>query len=147
MSITRRTFLLGSAAAAATGAVSASAIARAAMQTRANRISAVSSPGDVIGKVSVGYQGWFAASGDSAPINGWWHWAHDWGRAPDPDNNAIKSWPDMREYARQLGAFPNGRVGPAVFELRPGHGQCPLPLDAGARHRHRGSATLQSSFG
>ncbi|MGH8083506.1 MAG: twin-arginine translocation signal domain-containing protein, partial [Lysobacter sp.] len=32
MSITRRTFLLGSAAAAATGAVSASAIARAATQ-------------------------------------------------------------------------------------------------------------------
>ncbi|QWF17740.1 hypothetical protein [Lysobacter capsici] len=99
MSITRRTFLLGSAAAAATGAVGASAIARAALHARATGIAAVSGPGDVVGKVTVGYQGWFAAPGDGAPINGWWHWAHDWGRAPNPDNNAIKSWPDMREYA------------------------------------------------
>lgn len=101
MSISRRTFLLGSAAAAATGAVGNSAIARAATQAlSASGISAVSGPGDVVGKVTVGYQGWFAAPGDGAPINGWWHWAHDWGRAPDPNNNAIKSWPDMREYTR-----------------------------------------------
>ncbi|UOF15599.1 hypothetical protein IEQ11_02725 [Lysobacter capsici] len=101
MSITRRTFLLGSAAAAATGAVNASALARAATQTHGvHRISAASGPGDVVGKVSVGYQGWYAAPGDGAPINGWWHWSKDWGRPPDPTYNAIKSWPDMREYAR-----------------------------------------------
>ncbi|MEH6419425.1 DUF7910 domain-containing protein [Pseudomonas sp. CGJS7] len=93
MSITRRTFLLGSAA----GAVAAAPLARALNRAR---IQAASGPGDVVGKVTVGYQGWFAAPGDSAPINGWWHWAHDWGRAPDPNNNATKSWPDMREYAR-----------------------------------------------
>jgi hypothetical protein len=59
-----------------------------------------SGPGDVVGKVTVGYQGWFACKGDNAPINGWWHYSLDWGTAPSPSNQGIKSWPDMRDYAK-----------------------------------------------
>jgi hypothetical protein len=62
--------------------------------------NAASSPGDVVGKVTVGYQGWFACKGDGAPINGWWHYTLDWGNAPSPTNQGIKSWPDMRDYAK-----------------------------------------------
>lgn len=60
---------------------------------------ALASPvGDVVGKITVGYQGWFAASGDGSPINAWWHWANNWGQAPSPSNLGIKSWPDVRDY-------------------------------------------------
>ncbi len=31
--------------------------------------------GDVVGKITVGYQGWFACKGDGSSINAWWHWA------------------------------------------------------------------------
>jgi len=55
-------------------------------------------PGDVVGKVTVGYQGWFAANGDGSPINAWWHWATDWSQAPSPTNNGIRAWPDIRDY-------------------------------------------------
>src|SRR5882757_10468726 len=61
---------------------------------------AASPVGDVVGKITVGYQGWFACTGDGAPINGWWHWSQDWSQAPSPSNNAIKAWPDMREYSK-----------------------------------------------
>jgi hypothetical protein len=57
-----------------------------------------SPPGDVVGKVIVGYQGWFAAIGDGSPINRYWHWSNTWEQKPSPTNNAIKSWPDMRDY-------------------------------------------------
>jgi len=57
-----------------------------------------STPGDVVGKVTVGYQGWFAATGDGSPINQWWHWTQNWSQTPSSTNNGIKSWPDMREY-------------------------------------------------
>jgi len=70
--------------------------------------AAASPPGDVVGKITVGYQGWFACIGDGAPINGWWHWAQNWSQPPSPGNNAIVSWPDMRDYARGYPtAFPN----------------------------------------
>jgi chitodextrinase len=64
------------------------------------RASAASPPGDVVGKITVGYQGWFAAPGDGAPINGWWHWSQNWGQPPSPSNTNIVAWPDMREYTR-----------------------------------------------
>ncbi|MCF3108107.1 hypothetical protein LL912_04900 [Niabella sp. CC-SYL272] len=51
--------------------------------------------------MTVGYQGWFACIGDGAPINGWWHWADDWSRAPFKDNTAIVSWPDMKDYTKK----------------------------------------------
>jgi hypothetical protein len=59
---------------------------------------AASPVGDVVGKVSVGYQGWFACRGDAAPINSWWHWSQNGGQPPSPSNTTIVSWPDMREF-------------------------------------------------
>lgn len=68
--------------------------------TRADRSAAllVSPVGDVVGKVTVGYQGWFAAPGDGSPINVWWHWAQNWGQPPSTSNPGLKAWPDVREY-------------------------------------------------
>ncbi|MDB5120125.1 MAG: hypothetical protein JWN56_1343 [Sphingobacteriales bacterium] len=54
--------------------------------------------GDVVGKITVGYQGWFAAKGDGSPIDAWWHYTQDWSKVPSPTNSGIKSWPDVREY-------------------------------------------------
>ncbi|HSZ25071.1 MAG TPA: glycoside hydrolase family 71/99-like protein, partial [Cytophagaceae bacterium] len=72
---------------------------------------AQSPPGDVVGKVTVGYQGWFAIPGDGSPYNGWWHWTTD-GKIPSltgsPDNSGIKAWPDMREFSTSFPtALPN----------------------------------------
>jgi len=64
-------------------------------------INPVVSGGDVVGKITVGYQGWFACIGDAAPIHAWWHWSQNWGQAPSPSNNNIKAWPDMREFTAQ----------------------------------------------
>jgi len=68
---------------------------------------AASPPGDVVGKVSVGYQGWFACTSDGSPINIWWHWSPN-AQTPSSTNIGIYSWPDMRQYASgfQTG-FPN----------------------------------------
>jgi hypothetical protein len=70
--------------------------------------AAASPPGDVVGKITVGYQGWFAAQGDGSPINAWWHWALNWGQAPSNSNKGLKAWPDVREYTTtyQTG-YPN----------------------------------------
>jgi hypothetical protein len=88
MKLSRRSFL-GAAAAAVAGSAVASWPSSA---------SAASPAGDVVGKISVGYQGWFACIGDGAPIDGWWHWSQNWSQPPSPSNNAIKAWPDMTEY-------------------------------------------------
>lgn len=61
--------------------------------------------GDVVGKVTVGYQGWFACVGDGSPINGWWHWTQEWSQPPSPTNNGISSWPDMKDYTNK---YPTG---------------------------------------
>ncbi|MFF4595799.1 glycoside hydrolase family 71/99-like protein [Amycolatopsis sp. NPDC001319] len=86
MGVSRRTFFSLAAAAAAWPSVAG--------------VAAASPPGDVVGKITVGYQGWFACAGDGAPINGWWHWSQNWGQAPSPSNTGIKSWPDVRDYQR-----------------------------------------------
>jgi hypothetical protein len=105
VTLSRRTFL-GTAAAGV-----------AASSLPLSHVIAASPVGDVVGKITVGYQGWFACTGDSAPINGWWHWAQDWSRTPSPTNLAINSWPDMREYASgyttAFGRLGNG--GPATL--------------------------------
>ncbi|HEY0257162.1 MAG TPA: hypothetical protein VGC39_06955, partial [Candidatus Methylacidiphilales bacterium] len=59
-----------------------------------------SSPGDVVGKVTVGYQGWFACHGDGSPINSWWHWSPNQSQPTSPGNVGINCWPDMRAYKK-----------------------------------------------
>jgi hypothetical protein len=41
--------------------------------------------GDVVGKITVGYQGWFGAVGDGSPYNSWTH-------------QNLECWPDVRQY-------------------------------------------------
>jgi len=62
--------------------------------------TAASPVGDVVGKITVGYQGWFAVPGDGTPINIWWHWSPN-GQQPNNSNNSIHAWPDMREFVNQ----------------------------------------------
>ena len=63
-------------------------------------VQAASPPGDVVGKVTVGYQGWFACTGDGAPIGTWWHYSGG-NQPPTPItlSNSIHCWPDMRQFA------------------------------------------------
>ncbi|MFD4525803.1 xylosidase [Streptomyces sp. NPDC058470] len=109
MGVSRRTFLATAVGGSAAAGLSVLGLAPAA--------SAASPPGDVVGKVTVGYQGWFACIGDGAPINAWWHWAPNSGQAPSPSNNGIKCWPDVREYTRtyQTGFAALGNGGPATL--------------------------------
>ncbi|MFJ4783801.1 xylosidase [Streptomyces sp. NPDC088794] len=95
MAITRRQALALAAGTVST-AVLPTAVARATTRTAPQ--TDASPVGDVVGKVTVGYQGWFACTGDSAPINGWWHWSPDMSKAPAPGANSAKSWPDVRDY-------------------------------------------------
>ncbi|MER6540245.1 discoidin domain-containing protein [Streptomyces sp900105755] len=107
MGVTRRVFLRAAVAAGAVGTVGATGT------DLAPAASAASAPGDVVGKITVGYQGWFACAGDGAPINDWWHWSQDWGRPPSPTNTNIKCWPDTRDYTStyqtSYAALGNGR--------------------------------------
>lgn len=69
----------------------------AAVDTNINKVWP-SPKGDVVGKITVGYQGWFACKGDGSPIDAWWHWSKDWGQAPTQTLSGIVSWPDVRDY-------------------------------------------------
>jgi hypothetical protein len=91
MGLSRRAFLASALAAAASTGYLPTASA-----------SPLASPvGDVVGKITVGYQGWYACIGDGAPINTWWHWSQNGGQTPSPtNNNNIKAWPDMREFTK-----------------------------------------------
>jgi hypothetical protein len=102
MTISRRSLLATALGVPAAGAV------LGGTKVAALAAPAASPPGDVVGKITVGYQGWFACTGDGAPINGWWHWSQNWSQPPSPSNSAIKSWPDVREYSRTYAtAFAN----------------------------------------
>src|ERR1700749_3242238 len=79
---TRRGFLRAAVPATAGGA------AGSTEPVLAQTASAASPPGDVVGKITVGYQGWFACIGDGAPTNAWWQWAQNWGQIPSPSNNS-----------------------------------------------------------
>lgn len=57
-----------------------------AKKTKNNFKVLSSSPGDVVGKITVGYQGWFGAAGDNSPYNSWAH----------PN---LECWPDIRQYS------------------------------------------------
>lgn len=61
-------------------------------------VLAVSPPGDVVGKLSIGYQGWFTCTGDNSPINIWYHWAGS--VIPSPQHQSFELWPDVREYTK-----------------------------------------------
>ncbi len=98
MRFSRRSFLGAAAGAAAAAAALASGEASttgvaAAMRARVS--------GDVVGKITVGQQGWFACARDGAPIGCWWHWSPDWSKPPSPPANGnLKAWPSMSGYAR-----------------------------------------------
>ena len=81
-------------------------------------LMAASPPGDVVGKVTVGYQGWFACVGDGAPINSWWHYSGTF-TPPTQDTltNHIHCWPDMRQFANgyQTGFTNFGNGQPATL--------------------------------
>ena len=58
-----------------------------------------SSSGDVVGKVVVGYQGWFSCSGDGSPLNYFGHMN-------------LEMWPDVRDYTKTYaydGTLGNGK--------------------------------------
>jgi hypothetical protein len=99
MKLSRRT-LLGAAVAGTAATAAGVSFDAFAADTAAPTASAVSPPGDVVGKITVGYQGWFTAAGDGAPLKGWWHYGQDWQQIPSPVNQALKSWPDVRDYDR-----------------------------------------------
>ncbi|MFG1880304.1 glycoside hydrolase family 71/99-like protein, partial [Sphaerisporangium sp. NPDC049003] len=96
MAVSRRRFMTSVVSGSALAAVSSSQLVSALTSAA----SAASPAGDVVGKITVGYQGWFAAPGDGAPINGWWHWSANMGQPPSPSNTTIVAWPDTREYQR-----------------------------------------------
>jgi PA14 domain/F5/8 type C domain len=81
-------------------------------------LEAASPPGDVVGKITVGYQGWFACTGDDAPIGNWWHWS---GTSEPPTpltlSNQVHAWPDMRQFVRgyQTGFTNFGNGQPAML--------------------------------
>ena len=101
MHLSRRSFL-GAATAAAAGSAAAvyAASSRSSATSELALASASSRAGDVVGKITVGYQGWFACVGDHSPIDLWWHWSQNESQPPSPSNNNLKAWPDMREYGK-----------------------------------------------
>ncbi|MEU3983447.1 glycoside hydrolase family 71/99-like protein [Streptomyces sp. NPDC026672] len=99
MAVTRRRALTLAAGSAAAAALSPTT-ARAATPAETPTAGTASPVGDVVGKITVGYQGWFACAGDGAPVNGWWHWSPDMSRAPRLGAASAKSWPDVRDYTR-----------------------------------------------
>lgn len=111
MEMSRRTMLGASATAvlvvsAAPHAASAAVTAPAGFQLRRD--------GDVVGRITTGYQGWFSAEGDGSPIDGWWHWSNS-GRRPTVDTSAVISWPDMKGYEKRYAVDmpPHGGGAPA----------------------------------
>lgn len=56
-----------------------------------------STTGDVVGKVVVGYQGWFGCTGDGSPVNKW-SWGATRGAIPVAGAQTYEIYPEMREY-------------------------------------------------
>jgi hypothetical protein len=94
MTVSRRGFL----ASAVTGSMVAAVSSSQLLSALTSAANAASPPGDVVGKITTGYQGWFACKGDAAPINAWWHWSSNNQQPPSPSNTTIVAWPDMREF-------------------------------------------------
>ena len=100
MRLSRRSFLAASAAAVAGSAAAYAAADRSSSATALALSATASRTGDVVGKITVGYQGWFACIGDHSPIDLWWHWSQNESLPPSPANENLKAWPDMREYSK-----------------------------------------------
>lgn len=66
--------------------------------TKGSTTVSASPVGDVVGKLVVGYQGWFSCAGDGSPVNNWRHWRAN--AAPAPGAQSFELWPDVREYAQ-----------------------------------------------
>ncbi|MEV6170862.1 glycoside hydrolase family 71/99-like protein [Streptomyces sp. NPDC051954] len=103
---TRRRVPGATAGGTAAAGLGAFAVARAA--SAADTSVTAGGPGDVVGKVTVGYQGWFACKGDNAPINAWRHWSPNSAQPPSPSNHGITSWPDVRDYTK---TYPTAYAG------------------------------------
>jgi hypothetical protein len=99
MSLTRRAFLGAAVAGTTFAAGGAPFPAEARPLPEAVGADGFSPIGDVIGKVSVGYQGWYGCAGDGQQL-GWWHNANNWGQPPSPTNEALSAWPDLRDYEK-----------------------------------------------
>ncbi|MEY9894860.1 hypothetical protein ABIA31_008548 [Catenulispora sp. MAP5-51] len=99
MTLSRRTLLSSALAGTALAAAGGSELSSAFATSPAQASPAASAAGDVVGKITVGYQGWFACIGDGAPIDAWWHWSQNESQAPSPSNENIKAWPDMSIYS------------------------------------------------
>lgn len=72
----------------------------------------VSAVGDVVGKITVGYQGWWDSYGSGSPLNSWQHMN-------------LECWPDVREYTNTYSGctfYQAGTVQPA-FNGNLGNGQ------------------------
>jgi len=78
---------------------------------------AVSPPGDVVGKLTVGYQGWFSCKGDTSPRESWFHWAgHE---TPSRGHQSFEIWPDVREYTKTYQTnYANLGNGKTLFLVR-----------------------------
>ncbi|RYX85994.1 hypothetical protein EON83_04355 [bacterium] len=78
---------------------------------------AASPPGDIVGKVTVGYQGWFWATGDGTPwteaTKKFFHFNPEPGIEADTKYRTVEMWPDMREYTTSfptsLAPYGNGQ--------------------------------------
>lgn len=82
-----------------------------ALLATGSQVLAQSGPGDVVGKMVIGYQGWFSAQGDGSPRNLWIHWANN--IPPRKNNVTFELYPDVREYPKlyqtQLANLGNGQ--------------------------------------
>jgi hypothetical protein len=67
-------------------------------EEKANTEMLTSPVGDVVGKLTVGYQGWFAAAGDGSPYNSWQH-------------TNLESWPECSEYTNSYAGIPFNQDG------------------------------------
>lgn len=63
-----------------------------------NEVLLESARGDIVGKLSIGYQGWFTCTGDNSPVNTWYHWSGN--KIPSPGHQTFELWPDVREYSK-----------------------------------------------
>ena len=74
--------------------------------------------GDVVGKITVGYQGWFNCYNDGSPVDSWRHWSpgvyNSNAGLPAPGNVRFELYPDVSAYPQEalhetnLGDLSNG---------------------------------------